>query len=159
MSCEFIPVTRWSRFHIKLFLLVFACWEICVLVPHQIDLCHLGVTCHLLDVSGGHLWALHFLSKLSDLTCWELVQLYIAVIHGLRYKFFILEKEPKISLQRILAVSGGYLAREPWVWTALYHSSTTCFLARSLLEGQMWPSFHLTGACRILQTFSKLYQG
>ena len=35
----------------------------------------------------------------------------------------------------------------------------TCFLAGSLLEGQTGPSHHLTGACRILQMFPKLYQG
>ena len=115
-----------------------ACWEVCVLVLHQIDLCHLGVTCHLLDVSGGHLWTFHFLSKLPDLTCWEIVQIYIAVIYGFRYKFFILEKEPKISLWGILTVSRGYLARPTWVWTALYHSFTNLFPYQKLVRRSNW---------------------
>ena len=113
---------------------MFAFWEICLLVPHQIDLCHLGVTCHLSDVSGSHLWALHFLSKLPDLTCWELVKIYVDVIYGFRNKFFILEKEPKIYLWRILALSGGYLARATWVLTVLSHSSTNLFPCQKLVR-------------------------
>ena len=35
----------------------------------------------------------------------------------------------------------------------------TCFPAKSLLEGQTWPSLHLTRVHRILHTFPKLYQG
>ena len=133
-----ILVTRWSRFHIWLLLLMFACWEICVLVLHQIDLCCLGITCHLLDVSGSHLWTLTFLSKLTDLTWWELVQIYIAVIYGFRHKIFILKKEAKIPLWRILAVSGGYLARATWVWTELYHSSTDLFPCLKLVRRSNW---------------------
>ena len=34
------------------------------------------------------------------------------------------KKNKKISQCKILAVSGGYLARETWACTALYHSST-----------------------------------
>ena len=80
------------------FLLMFACWEICVLVPHQIDLCHLRITCHLCDVSGSHLWTLHFLSKLSNLTCWELVQSILLSFMVLDTNSSSLRKKQKISL-------------------------------------------------------------
>ena len=54
-----ILVTGWPRFHKVFSLLELACWEVCTLMPQQIDLSHLGVTCHLLDMPGSHLWALH----------------------------------------------------------------------------------------------------
>ena len=38
-SCKHV----WSRFYKRFSLLVSTCWEICVLMVYQIDLCHLGV--------------------------------------------------------------------------------------------------------------------
>ena len=122
-----ILVTGWSRFHKRLLLLGFAWWEICVLVSHQINLCHLGAACNLLDMSDSCLWTFHLLSKLPDLACWKIVKVHIAIIDYLGDKFFILKEEPKISLWNILAVSQGSLAKATWVWTALYHLPTELF--------------------------------
>ena len=89
-----ILVNGWSRFHKRL-LLLFACWEICVLVSHKINLCCLRVTCHLLDMPGGCLWTLHLLCKLPDLVCGKPVQVYVAIIYCLGDKLFIFKEEPK----------------------------------------------------------------
>ena len=94
VSC-IILVTGWSRLHKVFSLLVFACWEVCTLMPHQIDVSHLGVTCHLLDVPGSHLCTLHLLCKLPDLACGKLVQVYVAVINCLGDKFLIFQAKPK----------------------------------------------------------------
>ena len=75
-----ILVTGWSGFQKRLLLLVFACFEFCVLVSHNINLCHLRVACHLLVMSGGCLWTFHLFSKLPDLACWKPIQVYVAVI-------------------------------------------------------------------------------
>ena len=96
-------------------------------MSYQINLCHLGVTCHLLDMLGSHLRTLHLLCKLPELACGKLVQVYVAIIYCLGDKLFIFQEEPKRSLWSILAVSWGYLAEGTWVWTALYHSSTDLF--------------------------------
>ena len=49
-----------------------------------------------------------------------------------------LRKNQKISLWRILAVSGGFLARASWLWTALYHSSTDLFPCWKLVRRSNW---------------------
>ena len=101
-----ILVSGWSRLN-KWLLLVLAWWEVCALMSHQIDLSYLGVTCHLLDVSGGCLWTLHLLCKMPDLACRTLGQIYINVVDCLGDKLFIFEENQTISLWSILAVPGG----------------------------------------------------
>ena len=128
-----ILVTGWSRLHKRL-LLVFACCKVCVLVSHKINLCYLGVICYQVDVPGSHLWTLHLLCKLPDLAYWEHVQVYVAIIYCLGDKLFIFQEEPKMSLWSIFAVSGGYLAKATWVWTALYHSTTELFPCQNLVR-------------------------
>ena len=90
-----ILVTGWSRLYKGLSLLVLACWEVCMLMSHQIDLSHLGVTSHLLDVPGSCLRTLHLLCKLPDLACRKLVQVYVAVINCLWDKLFIFQGKTK----------------------------------------------------------------
>ena len=45
-----------------------------------------------------------------------------------------LNKNQKMSLCKILAVSGGYLARLTWAFTALYHSSTLLLPRQKLVR-------------------------
>ena len=90
-----ILVTGWSRLHKGIPLLVFACWEVCALMFHQIDLSHLGVTCHLLDVPGSCLRTLHLLCKLPDLACGKLVHVFVALINCLGDKLFIFSRKTK----------------------------------------------------------------
>ena len=78
-----------------------------VLVMHEIDLGHLGVPCHLLDVSSCCLWTLHFLGQLAHLACRELVQIHAAFIYGFRNKVLIFQKKHNISLWSILASLEG----------------------------------------------------
>ena len=95
---------------------------------------HLGVTCHLLDVPGGHLRTLRLLCKLPDLGCGKLVQVYVAVINYLGDKFFIFKEEPKDVPVKDLGCFWGYLAKATWICTALYHSSTDLFPCWKLLS-------------------------
>ena len=106
-----ILVTGWSRLHKGFSLLVLVCWEVCALVPHQIDLSFLGVTCHLLDVLGGHLWTLHFLCNLPDLACGKLVQVYVTVINCLGDKFLNFQEKPKDVPLKDLGCFWGILSQ------------------------------------------------
>ena len=72
---------------------MFVWWEVCALVLHKINLNHLGVTCHLLDIPGGCLRTLHLLCKLPDLACRKLVEVYVAIINCLGEKCFIFQEE------------------------------------------------------------------
>ena len=77
------------------FPLAFAWWNICSLVPHQIDLSCLLVTWYLLDVSHSCLGCFHLLSKLPHFACWELYKINTPVIDGLGHKLFIFQEKPK----------------------------------------------------------------
>ena len=129
-----ILVTGWSKLHKRFSLLVLACWEVCTLMPHQIGLSHLGVTCHLLDVPGRHLWALHFLCKLPDLACRKLVQVCVAVINYLGRWIPPLSRKPEDVPVKDLGCFWGYLAKATSVCTALYHSSTDLFPCQKLVS-------------------------
>ena len=93
-----VLLTGWSRFNKGLPLLVLACWEVCTLVSHQIDLSHLGITCQLL-------------SKQPDLACQEPVKVYITVIDCLGDKLFILEEKPKDVSMKYLGCFWGVLSQ------------------------------------------------
>ena len=129
-----ILVTGWSRLNKGLPLLVLAWWEVCALMSHQIDLSHLGVPCHLLDVPDGHLWALYLLCKLPDLACRKLVQICITVIDCLGDKLFIFVEKTKDVPVKYLGCFWGYLAKAPWVCTALYHSSSDLLPSQKLVS-------------------------
>ena len=122
-----IVVTGWSRLQKELPHLVFACWEVFVLMSHQIDLSQLGVTCHLLDVPGSCLRTLHFLYKFPDLACRKLVQVYVSVINCLGDKLFIFQEKTK---RCPCEVSWLFLG-DMWTKQCTIHQ-LTCFLARSL---------------------------
>ena len=101
-----ILVTWWSRFQKDFFCL-------CLLAGRSVCFCGiilicatLGVTGHLLDMPGSHLWTLHLPCKLPDLVCGKLVQVYVAIIYCPGDKLFIFQEVPKMSLWSILAVSG-----------------------------------------------------
>ena len=87
-------VTGWPWLE-RLFLLLLAWWEVCMLVSHQIDLAQLGVTCNLFDVICCCLWSLYFLCKLSDFACRKLFKTYASVIDDFRHTFFIFLEKPK----------------------------------------------------------------
>ena len=106
-----ILVTDWSRFHTGFSLLVLACWEVCALMSHQIDLSHLGVTCHLIDVPGSHLITLHLPCKLPDLVCRNLAQVYVAVINCLGDKFLIFQEKPNDVPVKDLGCFWGVLSQ------------------------------------------------
>ena len=63
-------VAEWSWLERLLLLLTW--WEVCVLMSHQIDLGHLGVTCNLFGVMHCDLWCFHLLCKLPVFVCREL---------------------------------------------------------------------------------------
>ena len=107
-----------------LFLLVLVWWEVSSLKSHQVHLSCLGVTCNLFYVPSSRLWRLNLLSKLTHLVCWKLLQIYIGMMDGFGKTSSSLRKNHKLSQCKILSVSDGYLARDTWAWTALYHSST-----------------------------------
>ena len=105
---------------------------------HEFDLCCLGITSHLFDVSCCGLGAFHLLGKLAHLACKEPVKVHTSFIYCLGDKLLIFEKKQKISLCNILPVSGGYLARLICVWTALYHSSMLLVLCLKLVNKSKW---------------------
>ena len=80
-------VTLWSW--LKGFPRAFACWEVCLLVSHQIDVSCLGIICYLLDVPCSCFGSFHLLCKLPDLAWRELVKVNTAVIDGLWYKLIL----------------------------------------------------------------------
>ena len=92
-------VTGWSWLE-RLFLLVLPWWEVCLLMSHQIDLGHFGVTCNLFDVKCCGLWNLHFLCKLPDFACRKLFYTYTAIMYGFGYKLFILQEEPQYVMMQ-----------------------------------------------------------
>ena len=137
-----ILVTGWSRFHKRLLHLVLACWEVCTLMPHKINLHDMGVTCHLLDMPGSHLWTLHLPCKLPEFACRKLVQVYVVII--------VLETNSssfRKNQKRFL-----------WVWIALYHSSTDFFPCWKLVRRSNLALTSLTETCITLQTSPRLCQ-
>ena len=127
-------MTGWSRSHKRLTLLVFACWEICVLMPHKIHLCCMWVTCHLLDMPDGHPWTLHLFYKLPSLVCWKLVQVYVAVIYLLADKFFIFKEELENVPVKYLGCFCGVLSQSNLGFNSLYHSLTDLFPCQKLIR-------------------------
>ena len=152
-------MTGWSRLHKRL-LLVFACWEVCALMPHKINLSCLGVTCHLLDMPGGCLRTLYLLCKLADLACGKPSQVYVAVINCLGDKYIIFQEKPKdVPMKYLGCFWGGYLAKPTWVCTALYYSSTDLFPCQKLVKKSNLAITSLDwGLQNSLQFFPKWYQ-
>ena len=138
---------------------MFACWKICALVPYQINLCHWRslATC---------LMCLTVTFELSIFLASCFTSLAGNLSRSILLSFMVLDKNSS-SLRK----NQKYLYEESWLslvetWPEQPGSGQsytihplTCFPAGSLLEDQTGPSFHLTEACRILQTFPKLYQG
>ena len=110
-----VILLRIERF---LFSLELVWWKFSALVAHQIYLCCLGVTCHLLDKLGcGFIELSIFLASYLTLVAGNLFM-------SMLLSFIVLRQiSQKKSLCRIMAVSCGYLANTAWVCTALYHSS------------------------------------
>ena len=133
-----ILVTWLSWLDKWLFLLVFSLWKLCVLVLHQIDLHSLWVTSHLFDIL-----AVAFELSIFFASC--LILLAGNFSTSMLPSFMVLDtsssshkKNQKISQCRILAVSGGYLARLTCICTALYHSSTFLLLCLKLVRRSKW---------------------
>ena len=127
---SFIPVCTWVPFLalwselVRLLFLHAHAWGSLFYDTSKDQLELLGVTCNIFYVPSGRLWRFHFLGKLPHLACWKLLQIYIWTIDGLGDKLLIFSENQNILLCKILAVSGGYLEKDNWAWTALYHSST-----------------------------------
>ena len=82
-------LTIWSGLVVMLLPLALAWWEVCSLMPQQVYLSHLGVTCNFFDVSNSWLWRLHLLDKLPHLACRKLLQINIGIIYGFGDKLLI----------------------------------------------------------------------
>ena len=141
-------VTGWSW--LESFSLVFAWWEVCLLVSHQIDLSCFGVTYNLLDVLCNYFWCLHLLCKLPNLACKELVKINTTAIAGFRHKLFIFQEKQKMSQCKMFAVACGYLARHTWACTSLYHSSADLLPWQKLVSRSTLLTLHLLWAYKIL---------
>ena len=66
-------------------------------------------------------------------------------------------KNQNMSLCKIFATSGGYFARLTCACTQFYQSSTLLTPGGSLSTSQTWLAPHWIGACRTLQTGTRLY--
>ena len=73
-------------------------WEVRFLMPHEINLSCLGVTCNYFDMSSSWLWRLHFLGMLPHLTCRKLLKINIRISEGLGDKLLIFQKKNRIYL-------------------------------------------------------------
>ena len=72
-----------------------------------------------------------FLACCLTLPVGNFSQIYIWIINVLETNSSSFRKNQKISQCKILAVSGGYLARDTWAWTALYtHQLTDCLVLK-----------------------------
>ena len=137
-------MTGWSRFHIRLFLLMFACWEICVLCCIRLICATWGslATCFMCLVVTFELSI--FLASCLTLLAGNLPRSILLLFMVLDTNSSSLRKNQK------------YLCEESWLslvdtWPEQPGSGQcytihppTCFLARSLLEDQTGPSLHLT---------------
>ena len=85
-------VIGWSW--LESFFFVFALWEVCLLVSHQIDLSHLGVTSNLFDVMHSLFWCLQFLCKLPDLACKKLIKINPTVIDSFDIDSSFFQEKP-----------------------------------------------------------------
>ena len=105
-----------------LFLLAFAWWEVCSLMPHKINLCCLGSLTNALMCSAVDFEDSIFLTSCLPLHAGNLTKSMLESLLVLETNSSSFKKNQKIFLYKILAVSGGYLARDSWACTALYHS-------------------------------------
>ena len=118
-------VTGWSWLE-KLFLLVLAWFEVCVLMSHQIIL---------IWTTWGHLqlvWCYVLLPLKPPIFFASCLTLFAGIFsRSMLLSLVVLDtnsssfkKDQKMSWCKMFAVSCGYLARHTWACTALYHSST-----------------------------------
>ena len=127
-------VTLWSRLVGMLFPLAFAWWEVCSLMPQQVHLSWLGVTCNLFDVSIGRFEDSIILASCLTLLAGNFSRCILESLMFLETNSSSFWKNQKISQCKTLAVSGEYWARDSWAWTALYHSSIECLPCLQLVS-------------------------
>ena len=77
------------------FLLVFACWLFCTLVPEKVDLHSLGITCNLLYVAHSGFGSLYPFCKLAHSACGKFIQIYTSITDGFWYKLLISQEKPE----------------------------------------------------------------
>ena len=100
-------VTIWSGLVMLLFPLGFSWWELCSLMPHNINLGHLGVTWNCFNVSSSWLWGFHLLGNLSYLAAENVSKSMLESLMVLETNSSSFKENEEISLCKILAVSGG----------------------------------------------------
>ena len=76
----------------------------------------------------------HFLASSHTLLVGNFSRVNTAITNGPRTNASSLRKNQKLSLWRIFAVSGGYLAKLTWACTALYHLSTLLLPCQKLVK-------------------------
>ena len=117
------------------FLVVFlCCWcfikVICVA-------CRSPATCLILHAVAFKLSI--FLASCLNLLCWKFLEIHIAIIYGLGYKFpHHAGKTKKDAMMQDLGCFWGYLAILTWACTALYHSSMLLFPCQKLVRRSKW---------------------
>ena len=120
------------------FLLVFACWKFCALVPEEIDLHGLGVTCNLLYVMHRGFWALHPFGKVVHSACGKCIQIYTSITDDSWHKLLISQEKLENVSMKDLSSFWGYLARLTCAWTTLYHSSMLQLPCPKLVRRSKW---------------------
>ena len=127
-------LTLWSMLVGMLFPLWLALWEVSSLMPQKIKLSCLRVTGNCFDVSSGWLWRFHYLANCLTLLVGNFSRSILESFMVLETNYSSFRKKSEyISMQDACSFWWD-LAREPWAWTALYHSSTDLFPCLKLVS-------------------------
>ena len=130
-----VPIlTLWSLLVGMLFLLGLAWWEASPLMPHEINLICLGSFATPLMCLAADFEDSIFLASCLTLLAGNFSRSILESFMALERNSSSFRKKQNISLCKILAVSGGCLARDTSAWTALYHSSTDLFPCLKLVS-------------------------
>ena len=105
-----IPLV-WSWLE-RVFLLALAWWEVSLLISHQIDLGHLKFTCNLLMWHTVAFDDSIFFASCLTLFAGNFSKSVLLLFMVLDTNSSFCKRNQNISLCKILAVSGGYLARD-----------------------------------------------
>ena len=153
-----ILVTGWSRLHKRLPLLVFTCWEICVLMSHRLICAAWGslTTCFICLLVAFELSI--FLASCLTLLVGNLSRCMLLSFIVLETNSLSLRKNQNISVKYLGCFLRVLKPKQPESGQHYTIPPLTCFLARSLQGDQTWPSLHFTETCRILQICPKWYQ-
>ena len=128
----------WSRLVGMLFPLALAWWEVCSLMPHEINLSHLGITCNLFDVPSGRLGIPSSWQAASPCMLETWINLYLNHWWSSRQTLHLLRNTRRHLCARYLQFLVGI-----WKETLELEQHCTTYqltncLAWSLSAGQIW---------------------